>query len=82
MKQRVVVTGMGAVSPVGVTRESTWEKLVAGESGVDRIASFDLTSVPGLESTIAGEVTKFDAVEYFGRTIFIFFIIETKDLYW
>ena len=67
MKHRVVVTGMGAVSPVGITLEATWKRLIAGESGIDGIASFDLTSVPGLESTIAGEVTNFDAVEHFGR---------------
>jgi len=67
MKQKVVVTGMGAISPVGVTRESTWKGLIAGESGVNRITSFDFTNMPGLESTIAGEVTNFDAAEHFGR---------------
>lgn len=64
MKRRVVVTGLGAVSPVGLTRDSTWDALIAGRSGIDRISSFDAEE---LESTIAGEVTDFDATDHVGR---------------
>src|SRR4029453_4333338 len=56
--RRVVVTGIGALSPNGNGRESFWRATRAGESGVARIASFD----PGtLASRIAGEVKLFDA---------------------
>ena len=64
MKRRVVVTGIGMVSPVGLTRDTTWKRLLAGESGIDYISSFD---PEGLETTIAGEVDGFDATEYVGR---------------
>ena len=64
MKRRVVVTGIGLVSPVGLTRETTWGSLLAGESGIDRISSFDAEE---LETTIAGEVQGFDATSYVGR---------------
>ncbi|HTE86562.1 MAG TPA: beta-ketoacyl synthase N-terminal-like domain-containing protein, partial [Dehalococcoidia bacterium] len=41
MPNRVVVTGIGAVSPVGLDAASTWEALIAGRSGVARITLFD-----------------------------------------
>ncbi len=55
--RRVVVTGMGAVTPLGTTVERYWSALVAGESGVRTIASFDPSRVT---CTIAGEVLDFD----------------------
>ena len=58
MKNRVVVTGIGMVSPLGLSRQSTWRGLVAGESGVAPIASFD---TEGYKTTIAAEVKDFDA---------------------
>ncbi len=64
MKRRVVVTGIGLVSPVGLTREETWGSLLAGESGIDRISTFDAEE---LETTIAGEVKGFDPTSYVGR---------------
>jgi 3-oxoacyl-[acyl-carrier-protein] synthase II len=54
---QVVVTGLGAVTPVGNDRESTWQALVKGVSGVDKIAAFDPS---GLPTQIAGEVKGFD----------------------
>jgi len=57
----VVVTGLGAVSPVGLTVASMWEGLVAGRSGVDYISSFDTTA---FETKIAAEVKGFDASTY------------------
>jgi 3-oxoacyl-[acyl-carrier-protein] synthase II len=54
---QVVVTGLGAVTPVGNDRESTWQALVKGVSGVDTITAFDPS---GLPTQIAAEVKGFD----------------------
>ncbi len=40
-KKRVVITGMGAVTPLGNTREAFWRALIAGESGVAKVTAFD-----------------------------------------
>jgi 3-oxoacyl-[acyl-carrier-protein] synthase II len=61
---RVVVTGIGAVSPLGLNAETTWAAMVAGRSGVGPITHFDAS---GLSVRIAGEVSGFDGVEFFGR---------------
>jgi len=61
---RVVVTGMGCVSPVGADRASTWEALCAGRSGVARITAFDPSDLP---SQMAGEVKGFDPIALLGR---------------
>ena len=61
---RVVVTGIGIVSPVGLDRESTWKNLLAGKSGIDRITAFD---PEGFATTIAGEVEGFEPERYVGR---------------
>ncbi len=55
--RRVVVTGVGAVSPVGLTAASSWDAVCRGESGVDQITLFDTSA---FASTIAGECTGFD----------------------
>ena len=55
--RRVVITGMGCVTPLGIGREAFWSGLVAGESGVRRIAAFDPSSFP---VQIAAEVPSFD----------------------
>jgi 3-oxoacyl-[acyl-carrier-protein] synthase II len=54
---RVVITGIGAVTPVGNDREATWQALLAGRSGVGQITAFDAT---GLATTIAAQVKDFD----------------------
>ena len=64
MKNRVVVTGIGIVSPLGLDRQSTWHSLVAGKSGVAPITSFD---TEGYRTTIAAEVKGFDAAAFVGR---------------
>ncbi len=63
MNSTVVVTGIGVISPVGLTRETSWKALVRGESGIDHIGSFD---PEGLETRIAGEVEGFDATDFMG----------------
>ena len=61
---RIVVTGIGVVSPIGLTADATWESLVAGRSGVGRITAFD---PEGFETTIAAEVPDFDPTNYMDR---------------
>ena len=57
MNGQVVVTGFGAITPVGNDRETTWQALVKGVSGIDTITAFDPS---GLPTRIAGEVKGFD----------------------
>jgi 3-oxoacyl-[acyl-carrier-protein] synthase II len=58
--RRVVITGMGAVSPLGNDLSSTWKAAVAGESGIDFIQSFDASEFP---VRVAAEVTGFEPPE-------------------
>mmetsp|Transcript_14947 Transcript_14947/g.22004 ORF Transcript_14947/g.22004 Transcript_14947/m.22004 type:complete len:117 (-) Transcript_14947:1530-1880(-) len=55
--KRVVVTGVGLVTPLGVGRERTWSRLLAGENGLGRIRGFDASRLP---SRVAAEVPKVD----------------------
>lgn len=59
--RRVVVTGLGLVTPLGTGVEKTWKALCAGESGIRRISRFDPT---GYDAQIAGEVTDFDPARF------------------
>lgn len=63
--RRVVVTGLGAVTPVGNDLASTWEALCAGRHGIARITHFDPT---GYKATLAGEVKGFDPLQYLDRS--------------
>ncbi len=62
--RRVVITGMGAITPVGNTVKDYWESLLAGKSGVDRITLFDASEYA---TKIAAEVKNFDPLEHFDR---------------
>ena len=62
-ERRAVVTGLGAVSPVGIGADATWDALVAGRSGIDRLTLFDPEKY-GFEVDVAGEVKDFDATEF------------------
>ena len=60
-KRRVVVTGLGMLSPVGNTAEESWKNLLAGKSGICKIEHFDTTDFP---SKIAGLVKGFDPEQF------------------
>lgn len=61
MSRRVVITGMGAITPVGNTKEAFFNNLLAGQSGIGRISHFDPTEYV---TQIAGEVKDFDVTQY------------------
>ena len=60
-KRRVVITGLGAVSPVGLTAEASWESVVNGRSGIGPIEVFDVSE---FSSRIGGSVRNFDVTDY------------------
>lgn len=60
-ERRVVITGMGTLTPIGIGLKAFWEALVAGKSGVGYITQFDAS---GLDTRIAAEVKGFDPTEY------------------
>ncbi len=59
--RKVVVTGLGIVSPVGNTVQETWENIVSGKSGIGTISRFDASA---FKSRLAGEVKGFDVTTY------------------
>ena len=67
MSRRVVVTGVGLVSPLGIGTEANWEALCAGQSGIGPITRFDATQ---FSARIAGEVKNFDPLQF----------VEKKDV--
>jgi len=62
--RRVVITGIGVVSPVGSDVKTFWENITAGKSGIGKITKFDASEFP---VQIAGEVKDFDPLEYFEK---------------
>ena len=63
-KRRVVVTGMGILSPVGNTLDEAWANIKQGKTGIGPIENWDAS---GMDVRIGGEVKGFDPVEHFGR---------------
>ena len=64
MKRRVVVTGLGLITPLGTGIQKTWEGICKGASGIDRITTFDTSEFP---VQIAGEVKDFNAEDFIER---------------
>ena len=60
-KRRVVVTGLGLITPVGIGVAESWANIINGQSGIDKITKFDCSSFP---SQVAGEVKNFDPLAY------------------
>ena len=81
--RRVVVTGMGLVTPLGTGLEKTWKALCAGKSGIARITRFDPTNYP---CQIAGEVPDFDPAAFIEKKeikkmdIFIHFAVGAAQM--
>src|SRR5215211_5420750 len=61
MGERVVITGMGAVTPLGLDIETTWQSVLEGESGIGPISLFDPSD---MQCQIAGEVKNFDPTRF------------------
>jgi 3-oxoacyl-[acyl-carrier-protein] synthase II len=82
VKRRVVVTGLGLITPVGLNVESTWAALMAGRSGVDFIKKFDTARFP---VRIGAEVKEFDPLKFIEKKearkmgAFIHFAIAASD---
>lgn len=64
MKRRVVITGMGVVSPFGIGGSAYWDAISTGKSGIDYVTKFDTTDFP---ARIAGEVKNFNPEDYLSR---------------
>src|ERR1044071_5973943 len=60
-KRRIVVTGLGLVTPLGTGVDKTWKAICAGESGIGRITKFDPAAY---DAQIAGEVKDFDPAQF------------------
>jgi 3-oxoacyl-[acyl-carrier-protein] synthase II len=82
LKRRVVVTGLGLVTPVGLSVESTWGSLLAGRSGVDTIKKFDVEKFP---VRFAAEIKDFDPLKFIEKKearkmgAFIHYAIAASD---
>ncbi len=85
MTKRVVVTGVGLVTPLGTGTDKSWNNLIAGKSGIDTISHFDAVGI-GMACTIAGEVNDFDVGEFINRKdarkmdTFIHFGVAAADM--
>ena len=64
MSNRVVVTGLGIISPVGIGIESFWSNLLDGKSGIGPVTKFDVSE---MSTKIAGEVKDFNASDYIDK---------------
>jgi 3-oxoacyl-[acyl-carrier-protein] synthase II len=84
-RRRVVVTGLGLVSPVGIGLEESWSALVAGKSGIGPITLFDASTFP---TRIAGEVKGFEPEKFMDRKEarrndrFIQFAVAAAEMAW
>ncbi|MBN1948977.1 MAG: beta-ketoacyl-ACP synthase II [Candidatus Cloacimonetes bacterium] len=65
MRRRVVITGLGTINAIGHNTQTTWDNLLAGKSGIEKIKSFELTDE--YSSQIGGEVKDFDASSFIDK---------------
>ncbi len=85
MQRRVVVTGLGLVTPLAIGTEETWARILAGESGIRTIQKFD---VSGYKTQIAGEVLDFKAEDWLPKKkvkrldVFIHFGLAATRIAW
>ncbi len=63
MKRRVVITGIGAISPLGLSAEETWERIISGQSGIDFVKCVQDDTIP---VKVAAEVDGFELEKYMG----------------
>src|SRR3989442_8132171 len=83
VERRVVVTGIGLVTPLGIGTKESWQAAIAGKSGVGPITRFDAKELP---SRIAGEVKNFDPAQFMDKKearrndLFIQFGLAATDL--
>jgi 3-oxoacyl-[acyl-carrier-protein] synthase II len=64
LKKRVVITGLGAITPIGIGKDEFWQSLINGRSGIGPITRFDASDYT---SRIAGEVKNFDPTQYIDK---------------
>jgi len=64
MKRRVVITGIGCITPIGKSKKTFYEALLKGENGIDKITLFDATDS---KSKLAAEVKNYNPKDYFDR---------------
>jgi 3-oxoacyl-[acyl-carrier-protein] synthase II len=85
VQRRVVVTGLGLVTPLAIGTEETWQKILAGESGIRTIQKFDAS---GFKTQIAGEVLDFNAEDWMPKKkikrldVFIHFGLAATRMAW
>ena len=66
MNKKLVITGMGAITPIGNSVNEYWKNLIAGKSGVEKITHFDASGIP---VQVAAEVKNFDPMDYMPKKI-------------
>ena len=64
MSNRVVITGVGAITPIGTGKDEFWKGLMEGRNGIDKISRFDASE---FTAQIAGEVKDFDPTQYIDK---------------
>ncbi|SPP66452.1 beta-ketoacyl-ACP synthase II [Nitrospira lenta] len=68
MASRVVITGLGVVSPIGIGVSTFWKSAMAGQSGISAITSFDPFPMDGYRSKVAGQIRNFSAEQHIGSS--------------